>query len=141
MGDLIVTATSKHSRNNRCGYLIGQGYKPGDAIKAVGMIVEGIHALPAAIELSKKYGIEMPIITSVDAIINHGTDPMDTVHKLMGRDSKSEVSRQIFDLNNETEIIKLESMRAKGDRTMKRVITYGTFDLLHYGHINLLRRA
>ena len=31
MGDLIVTATSKHSRNNRCGYLIGQGYKPADA--------------------------------------------------------------------------------------------------------------
>ena len=24
---------------------------------------------------------------------------------------------------------------------MKRVITYGTFDLLHYGHINILRRA
>ena len=30
MGDLIVTATSKHSRNNRCGYLIGQGYSLND---------------------------------------------------------------------------------------------------------------
>ena len=45
MGDLIVTATSKHSRNNRCGYLIGQGYTPADAVKQVGMVVEGINAI------------------------------------------------------------------------------------------------
>ena len=31
--------------------------------------------------------------------------------------------------------------RTKGRKSMKRVITYGTFDLIHYGHINLLKRA
>lgn len=62
MGDLIVTATSKHSRNNKCGYLIGQGYHPQDAAKQVGMVVEGINAIPAAIALSQKYKVELPII-------------------------------------------------------------------------------
>ena len=67
MGDLIVTATSRHSRNNRCGCLIGQGLKPEDAIKQVGMVVEGVNALPAAMKLAQKYNVEMPI---TDAIYN-----------------------------------------------------------------------
>ena len=84
MGDLIVTATSKHSRNNRCGYLIGQGYEPQEALKQVGMVVEGINALPAAMALARKYDVEMPIISAVDAIINHGTNPKNAVHELNG---------------------------------------------------------
>ena len=47
IGDLIVTATSMHSRNNRCGILIGQGVPPQEAVRQVGT-VEGINALPAA---------------------------------------------------------------------------------------------
>ena len=91
IGDLIVTATSPHSRNNRCGHLIGQGVPPQDAIKQVGMVVEGINAIPAALELQKKYNVEMPLVNAIDAVINHGADPKETVHFLMTRAPRSEL--------------------------------------------------
>ena len=90
IGDLIVTATSAHSRNNRCGYLIGQGMRPDEAVKAVGMVVEGINAIPATLTLANRYGIDMPIVCAVDAVINHGMDPGDAVRGLMTREKKSE---------------------------------------------------
>ena len=90
IGDLIVTATSKHSRNNRCGFLIGQGLEVEEAIKEVGMVVEGINALPAAIKLMKKYDVEMPIIMAVNAVINKTIDPKTAVATLMSRDKKNE---------------------------------------------------
>ncbi len=136
IGDLIVTATSTHSRNNRAGQLIGQGHTPAEAVEQVGMVVEGIHALPAAMKLARRYQVEMPLITAIDQVVNHGVDPAEAVHRLMCRDKKAELSKSILDLNFEHTL--LENKRDTG---MKRVITYGTFDLLHYGHINLLKRA
>lgn len=94
IGDLIVTATSVHSRNNRAGNLIGQGYKPQDAVKEVGMVVEGINALPAAMNLSAYYHVEMPIVEAVNAIVNQGADPGEIVLGLMRREKKSEVEEK-----------------------------------------------
>ena len=91
IGDLIVTATSVHSRNNRCGMLIGKGVPPQDAVKQVGMVVEGINALPAAMRLSQVYQVEMPIVAAVNAVVNEGAAPEDTVAMLMGRDQKAEL--------------------------------------------------
>lgn len=91
IGDLIVTATSVHSRNNKAGYLIGQGHTPEQAVKEVGMVVEGINALPAAMTLAERYNVEMPIVRAVNAVIKEGASPADTVRSLMERDRKTEL--------------------------------------------------
>ena len=90
MGDLIVTCTSMNSRNNRCGVLLGQGVKPEEAVRQVGMVVEGINALPAALALAEKYGVDVPLISAVDAVVNRGEDPRETLPNLMNRARRSE---------------------------------------------------
>ena len=90
IGDLIVTATSTHSRNLRCGTLIGQGVPVKEAIRQVGMVVEGLNALPAALKLSKKYNVEMPIVNTIDAVVSGRVDVSEVVHMLMVRELKSE---------------------------------------------------
>lgn len=50
------------------------------------MVVEGINAIPAAVDLAKIYEVEMPIITTVNEIINHGANPKNAVRDLMGRE-------------------------------------------------------
>ena len=96
IGDLIVTATSMHSRNNRCGMLIGQGVAVKEAISQVGMVVEGINALPAAVALAQKYGVEMPIVEMVDAIVSGKMNVSRAVASLMTREPKSELNASAF---------------------------------------------
>ena len=90
IGDLIVTATSLHSRNNKAGMLIGQGKKPEEALREVGMVVEGVNALPAAVRLCEKYRMEMPLISAVRSVIDGGADPKEIVQDLMNRKLKQE---------------------------------------------------
>ena len=90
IGDLIVTATSVHSRNNRCGMLLGQGIKPQEAIRQVGMVVEGINALPAAMRLAQQYNVELPIMTAVNDVVNGTITPAQAVNYLMTREKSAE---------------------------------------------------
>ena len=91
IGDLIVTCTSMHSRNRRAGILIGQGKSVKDAEREVNMVVEGIKTAKAVHNLSKKYGVEMPISEEVYKVVFEGSDVKDCVSNLMGRSLKSEV--------------------------------------------------
>ena len=91
IGDLIVTCTSRHSRNNRCGELIGRGLSYEEASREIGMVVEGYHALEAGIAIAKKYEVEMPITEAVYDVIINGVSPKEAMKKLMARDLKSEL--------------------------------------------------
>lgn len=91
IGDLIVTCTSRHSRNNTCGQYIGEGLSYEEASKKVGMVVEGYYALDAAMALSKKQGVDMPIIFAVYDIVKNGQKPEDAIRALMSRAIKSEL--------------------------------------------------
>lgn len=91
VGDLIVTCTSMHSRNRRCGIMIGEGISPSEATKKVGMVVEGMFTTEAAYELAQKVGVEMPITECIYDCINEKISAREAVEILMGRDKKNEM--------------------------------------------------
>ncbi len=136
IGDLIVTATSLHSRNNRCGMLIGQGMSPEEAIREVGMVVEGINALPAAVQLAERYGVEMPIVTGVNAVVQGRMTPAEMALALMTRDKTREVKQSEMNLRFESA---LQRRRMHGET--RRVLVSGTFPLLTGEEIAWLKRA
>ena len=91
IGDLIVTCASMHSRNRRAGILIGKGYTKDEAMKEVQMVVEGVFSAKAALELSKKYNIEMPIVEQVNKVLFEDKPAAEAVKELMLRDKKIEI--------------------------------------------------
>lgn len=101
IGDLIVTCTSEHSRNRRAGILIGQGMTTEEAIKEVGMVVEGIKTTKSTYQLAKKQGIDMPITDELYKVLYGGKDVKYSVLDLMGRDKKHEMENVVVekDLN------------------------------------------
>ncbi|SFK63638.1 glycerol 3-phosphate dehydrogenase (NAD(P)+) [Lachnospiraceae bacterium KH1T2] len=91
IGDLIVTCASKHSRNRSAGVLIGQGKSYEEAMKEVKQVVEGVYSAKSAMQLAKKYDVEIPIIEQVNAILFEGKDPKQAIFDLMCREKKEEL--------------------------------------------------
>ncbi|MBS3995405.1 MAG: NAD(P)H-dependent glycerol-3-phosphate dehydrogenase [Alkaliphilus sp.] len=101
IGDLIVTCTSMHSRNRRCGIKIGQGQKIEEAIESIGMVVEGVITTKVAYELSVKYQVEMPITTEIYNVLYQGCNAKEAVANLMIRSRTHEIEEVV--LNKKTE--------------------------------------
>lgn len=90
IGDLIVTCTSVHSRNWNAGNLIGKGATMDEAMKEVKQVVEGVYSAKAAIGLSKKYDISMPICEQINEVLFENKSARDAVTDLFIRDKKAE---------------------------------------------------
>jgi len=73
MGDLIVTCTSKRSRNRHVGEQLGSGKTVEEIIAAMNQVAEGVKAASVIMEFAGKYGLNMPIAREVDGVINHGS--------------------------------------------------------------------
>ena len=89
-GDLIVTCTSMHSRNRRCGIMIGEGMSPAEATEKVGMVVEGMFTTEAAYQLAQREGVEMPITEAIYRAIQGEIKASEAVEMLMSREKKHE---------------------------------------------------
>lgn len=100
VGDLIVTCTSMHSRNRRCGILLGQGHTLEDAIREIGMVVEGAYTIKSAYELKKKYDMDMPITTELYRVLYENKNAKEAVGHLMTRQKKNELDDYATNLEN-----------------------------------------
>ena len=90
VGDLVVTATSKNSRNWRAGYQLGQGQKLDDVVANMGMVIEGVYTTKAAYELSRKRQVKMPITEALYDVLYNGKSIKTAIDQLMDRDLTSE---------------------------------------------------
>ncbi|PYI54952.1 NAD(P)H-dependent glycerol-3-phosphate dehydrogenase [Paenibacillus flagellatus] len=85
VGDLVVTCTSRHSRNWRAGYMLGQGKPLDDVLRTMGMVVEGVKTTKAAHALARQYEVSMPITDQLYEVLFAGKEPQVAVGHLMGR--------------------------------------------------------
>ena len=90
VGDLFATASSKLSRNYRVGLMIGQGIPLEEALQQIGQVAEGVYTSTSALELGRRYGVDMPVFEFTESVLHGRVDPREAVGHLMARQPKSE---------------------------------------------------
>lgn len=92
VGDLIVTCTSRHSRNRHVGEKLGKGKKLDKIIENMGMVVaEGVKTTQSAYNLASHHSIDTPIINEVYEVLYNGKNPQQGLKDLMTRKAKHEM--------------------------------------------------
>jgi len=90
VGDLIVTCTSRHSRNHTVGERLGRGERLADILSGMKMVAEGVWNAKVIHALGQKHGVELPITDVVHALCYEDLPARTAVETLMTRDVKSE---------------------------------------------------
>ncbi len=90
IGDLITTATSKHSRNRFVGHELGNGKKLPEIVSGMSMIAEGVASTRSVYNLASRHNVEMPICQEMYRILYEDKNPLLAISELMSRDLKPE---------------------------------------------------
>ena len=90
MGDLVVTCTSRHSRNRSVGERLGRGETIKEILNGMEQVAEGVWTCVSAREVARKHKVRIPIIEEVYAVIHKGKNPRKAVESLLTREPKPE---------------------------------------------------
>jgi glycerol-3-phosphate dehydrogenase (NAD(P)+) len=90
LGDLVLTCTGELSRNRGVGVQLAKGQKLPEIVAAMTMIAEGVESISAAVDLARKFRVDMPITEQMDSILRGGRSPNEAIRELMERTLKNE---------------------------------------------------
>lgn len=90
MGDLMLTATGRQSRNRSLGEAIGKGRRPADVLVEMPEVAEGARTCLAVPKIAARAGVEAPIAEVVVQVLYEGCDPREGVDRLMTRALRAE---------------------------------------------------
>ncbi|MBB4657557.1 NAD(P)H-dependent glycerol-3-phosphate dehydrogenase [Parvularcula dongshanensis] len=90
LGDLILTCSSRQSRNMSLGYEMGQGRRAADVIAERRTVSEGAATAPVLVSLARERGTDMPITEAVAALLSGELAVDEAIADLMNRPLKIE---------------------------------------------------
>lgn len=90
LGDLVLTCTGDLSRNRTVGLELAKGRKLDEIVQSMKMVAEGIKTTAAAVDLARRYSVDMPIAAQVFAMLHLGRSPQEAIRLLMERSLKGE---------------------------------------------------
>ena len=90
LGDLVLTCTGDLSRNRTVGIELACGRKLDEIVSSMKMVAEGVKTTDAAVDLAKRYSVEMPIAGQMHQMLHAGASPQEAIRRLMERSLKGE---------------------------------------------------
>jgi glycerol-3-phosphate dehydrogenase (NAD(P)+) len=90
LGDLVLTCTGELSRNRTVGVELARGRRLDEIVGSMKMVAEGIKTTNAAVDLARRYGVEMPIAEQMFQMLHYGLSPREAIQRLMERSLKGE---------------------------------------------------
>jgi glycerol-3-phosphate dehydrogenase (NAD(P)+) len=97
LGDLVLTCTGDLSRNRRLGLALGKGQSIGDAVAAIGQVVESVQTADEVIRLGDRHEVDLPISTLVQAVLHERITPAEGLKLLLSREQKPEYPGGLFE--------------------------------------------
>jgi glycerol-3-phosphate dehydrogenase (NAD(P)+) len=90
LGDLVLTSSGTLSRNRHVGLELAKGRKIREVTGSMAMVAEGVETCGAAAALGAKFGVDLPIIQQMQAVLEQGKPPREALRDLMERSLKGE---------------------------------------------------